>query len=207
MFPPSGFDATADRNTADQVQLFANGQWIIFWLYDDGVLPARWVRTGDNTYSSQGASVIPPGQGLFFNKRTAGTSILAYGEVRANDFVRPITLGSNLVAGGYPVDQSPTAAEGREMTTAAGFFGSRDISTADTFYIWDGDTTPGSSGYSSYFLNDNAPRVPSVIKWVKVGDSSLLPRGKETLLKGDASIFLRSKNGLNRYTAPTPWIP
>ncbi len=207
MFPPSGFGATADRNTADQVQLYANGQWIIFWLYNDGTNPARWVKTGDNTYADQGAAVIPPGQGLFFNNRTAPTSILAYGEVRTNDFVRPISLGSNLIAGGYPVDQSPTATEGREMTTTAGFFGSRDIATADTFYVWDGDTTPGSSGYSSYFLNNNAPRVPSVIKWVKVGDSSLLSRGAETLLKGDASVFFRSKNGLNGYTVPTPWIP
>ena len=207
MFPPSGFGATADRNTADQVQLFANGQWIIFWLYDDGVLPARWVKTGDNTYADQGASVIPPGQGLFFNNRTAAISILAYGEVRENDFVRPIAQGSNLIAGGYPVDQSPTAIEGRSMTTTAGFFGSRDIATADTFYVWDGDATPGTSGYSSYFLNNNAPRVPSVIKWVKIGDSSLLSRDAEILLKGDASVFLRSKNGLNGYTAPTPWFP
>ncbi len=207
MFPPSGFGANADRSIADQVQLFANGQWIIYWLYNDGTNPARWVKTGDNTYADQGASVIPPGQGLFFNNRTAATSLLAYGEVRANDFVRPLAPGSNLIAGGYPADQSPTATAGREMTAAAGFFGSRDIATADTFYVWDGDTTPGASGYSSYFFNDNAPRLPSVIKWVKVGDSSLLPRGAETLLKGDASVFLRSKNGLTGYTVPTPWVP
>ncbi|MEO5714797.1 MAG: SdrD B-like domain-containing protein [Luteolibacter sp.] len=207
MFPPSGFGATADRNTADQVQLFTNGQWIIFWLYDDGVLPARWVKTGDNTYADQSAAVIPPGQGLFFNNRTAATSILAYGEVRTNDFVRPVAQGSNLIAGGYPVDQSPTAAEGRGMTTTAGFFGSRDIATADTFYVWDGDATPGTGGYSSYFLNNNAPRVPSVIKWVKIGDSSLLSRDAQILLKGDASVFLRSKNGLNGYIVPTPWSP
>ncbi len=207
MFPPSGFGATDDRNTADQVQLFSNGQWKIFWLYDDGTLPIRWVKTGDNTYANQGASIIPPGQGLFFNNRTAVTSILAYGEVRENDFVRPIAQGSNLVAGGYPIDQSPASLDGRAMTVSAGFFGSRDIATADTFYLWDGDITPGSGGYSSYFLNNNAPRLPSVIKWVKVGDASLLTRNSEVLFKGNASVFLRSKDGLNSYIVPTPWTP
>jgi hypothetical protein len=207
LFPPSGFGATDDRNTADQVQLFANGQWSIFWLYGDGVLPARWVKTGDNTYADRGSSVIPPGQGLFFNNRTAATSILAYGEVRGNRFILPVAAGSNLIAGGYPVDQSPTAANGREMTTLAGFFGSRDIATADTFYTWDGDSLPGNSGYSSYFLNNNAPRLPSVIKWVKVGDSSLLSQDAEMLLKGNASVFLRSKDALDGYTIPTPWKP
>ncbi|MEO8617472.1 MAG: hypothetical protein ABI600_20240, partial [Luteolibacter sp.] len=207
MFPPSSFGATGDPATADQVQLFVNGQWIIYWLYNDGVLAARWAKTGDNTYADQGAAVLAPGQGLFFNNRTGVTSILAYGEVRANKFIRPIAVGSNLVAGGYPVDQSPTGTASRAMTSIAGFFGSRDIATADTFYVWNGDSTIGAIGYSSYFLNDNAPRTPSVIKWVKVGDASLLARDAELLLQGNRSVFLRSKNGLNGYTTPSPWAP
>ena len=207
MFPVPGFGATGDPATADQVQVFVNGQWIIYWLYNDGVLPARWVKTGDNTYADQGAAVIAPGQGLFFNNRTGVTSILAYGEVRANKFIRPLAVGSNLVAGGYPVDQSSTGTLSRAMTRAAGFFGSRDIATADTFYVWNGDSTIGATGYNSYFLNDNAPRTPSVIKWVKVGDASLLVRDAELLLQGDRSVFLRSKYGLNGYTIPSPWTP
>ncbi len=207
MFPPSGFSATDDRSTADQVQLFVNGQWINFWLYNDGVLPARWVKTGDNAYADQGAAVIAPGQGMFFNNRAAATSILAYGEVRANDFVRPLAAGSNLVAGGYPIDQPPSGTAGRGMTVAAGFFGSRDIATADSFYIWQGDSTGGATGYDTYFLNNNAPRLPAVIKWVKVGDATLLPRDAELLLLGNRSVFLRSKSGVSGYITASPWAP
>ena len=202
VFPPSGFGATNDRTTADQVQVFADGQWIIYWLYDDGVLPARWVKTGDNTYADQAAAVLPPGQGLFFNSRRGAVSLLAYGEVRENNFIRPLALGSSLVGGGYPLDQS---AAGRAMS--AGFYGSRDFATADSFFVWKGDGAIGVNGYSTYFLNNNAPRLPSVIKWVKVGDASLLARDAEALLLGNRSVFIRSKDGLNTYTIPSPWRP
>lgn len=202
VFPPSGFGATNDRTTADQVQVFADGQWIIYWLYDDGVLPARWVKTGDNTYADQGEAVLAPGQGLFFNNRRGPISLLAYGEVRENKFIRPLAQGSSLVGGGYPVDQS---AASRAMIT--GFYGSRDFATADSFFIWKGDEAIAVNGYQTYFLNNNAPRLPSVIKWVKVGDASLLPRDAETLFLGDRSVFIRSKNGLNTYSIPSPWTP
>ncbi|MES2440976.1 MAG: SdrD B-like domain-containing protein [Verrucomicrobiota bacterium] len=206
VFPAVSFGATDDRNTADQVQLFTDGQWTFYWLYDDGITAPRWVKTGDNTYSDQAATVLPPGQGVFFNNRAAATSILSYGEVRENDFIRPLAAGSNLIAGGYPIDQSPAAANGRAMTVVRGFFGSRDIATADSIYIWKGDTTAGDSSYTTYFLNNQAPSS-SLIKWVKIGDASLLSRDAETLLPGNRSSFLRSKNGLHGYTTPSPWNP
>ena len=202
LFPPAGFAATADRTTADQVQLFTEGQWIIYWLNNDGVNPVHWAKAGSNSSIDQGASVLAPGQGLFFNNRGGLTSILAYGEVRNNDFIRPLAASSNLISGGYPLDQS---AAGRAMTS--GFFGSRDIATADSIFIWNADTTIGSSGYATYFLNNNAPRLPSVIKWVKVGDASLLTQDAEALLLGNRSVFFRSKNGLGGYTTPSPWTP
>ena len=211
-FPPASHGATADRTTADQVQLFANGTWSIYWLYTDGINPARWVVTGDNSYAGQDNLILPPGQGLFFNNRTALLSTLTYGEIRENDFLRPLAPGSNLVAAGYPVDQSPTGLRGRQMTKAAGFFGSRDTATADSVYVWQRDALPASasvttSAYDSYFLNDNGRLPVPTVKWVKIGDATLLDRGAETLFPGNRSAFHRSKNGLNGYLIPTPWNP
>ncbi len=205
LFPAESFGGTDDPETADQVQLFTDGQWTIYWLYDDGIAPQYWVKTGDNSYADKAATVIAPGQGLFFNNCTgAASSVLAYGEVRNNDSIRPLAIGSNLVAGGYPLDQS---AIGRAMNLGQGFFGSRDIVTADTFYVWKGDATAGSTGYDSYFLNHNPSRVPVVLKWAKIGDATLLARDSESLLMGNRSVFLRSKNGINGYTVPQPWTP
>ncbi|RYD21774.1 MAG: hypothetical protein EOP88_10225 [Verrucomicrobiaceae bacterium] len=206
LFPASGFGATANRNTADQVQAFADGQWSIYWLYDDGVSDPYWVKTGDNTYADRAATVLPPGYGVFFNNRTAATSILAYGEVRANNFIRPLDLGSNLVASGYPLDQSPAGTSGRGMTLAQGFFGSRDFATADSIFLWNADATTGANGYTTYFLSHNPARTAPA-KWVKIGDSSLQSRDLEKVMYGNRSVFIRAKDPVSSYTVLKPWNP
>ncbi len=206
-FPPSGLTASNDKATSDQVQLFVDGQWVIYWLYSDGVSAPRWVLTGDNTLADRATTILAPGQGLFFYNRQPSTTLLAYGEIRNNNFIRPLQAGSNLVSGGYPMDQSAAAAGGRAMSVPDGFSGSRDPAIADSFFLWNGDTTLNATGYDTYFLNNNAPRLPSSIKWVKVGDASLASQDAATLLLGNRSAFLRSKNGLAGYTDPQPWAP
>ncbi len=207
LFPAASFTGTDDFSTADQVQLFAKNQWVIYWLYDDGVLAPRWVKQGGG-YSDQSAAVLAPGQGMFFNNRHTVQSILAYGEVRTNRFVRPLITGSNLISGGYPLDQSPAnTANGWTMTAANGFNGTRDLATADTFNVWKSDTVTTATGYDTYFLNNNAPRVPNVIKWVKTGDATLVSHNNDPLLLGNRSVFLKSKNGLAGYATPVPWAP
>ncbi len=206
LFAPASFGATADRTTADQIKLLINGVWTIYWLFD-GVANStspHWVKSGDSSYADQGLTVIPPGQGLFFDKHTSAASVLAYGEIRANDFIRPLAQGTSLVAGGYPLDQSAAGSGSRQMTPVGGFFGSRDLATADTFYLWNGDGTAGTTGYASYFLNVSSGNPG---KWVKVGDASLLSRNAEILMPGNRSVSIRAKNAVNSYTIPNPWTP
>jgi hypothetical protein len=208
VFPPSGFGASGSQSTADQVQVFSGGAWTIYWLYDENdgnPATARWVDSADSGMADQGTTVIPPGQGMFFNNRTSVTSILAYGEVRPNDFIRPLASGNNLVGGGYPVDQSANSTHGRAMNLAAGFFGSRDFKTADSFFVWNADNTIGAGGYSTYFLLNGAPVQPSIIRWVKIGDTAIVPRDSEILLRGNRSVFIRAKNPLPDYAIPSPW--
>ena len=205
MFPPSGFGASGAPNTADEVQLFFDGAWILFWNYDDSGNP-RWVRSGAG-FADQGGTVIPPGWGSFFNNRTAVTSLLAYGEVRTNDFRRPLDSGNNLVGGGYPLDQSAAGPNGRAMTLAAGFHGSRDFKTADTIFLWNKDANATASGYGTYFLLNGAPVFPGLLNWAKVGDNTAASRDAEVLLLENRAVFVRSKNGLESYTSPAPWTP
>lgn len=210
LFPPAAFGATGSQSTADQVQLFAGGAWKILWLYDENdgnPATARWVDAGDAGMADQGSSIIPPGQGMFFNNRSSQTSILAYGEVRVNDFIRPLGAGNNLLGGGFPVDQAATGTHGRGMHAAAGFFGSLDFKTADSFFVWRADTTLGSTGYDSYFLLNGAPVQPSLVRWAKVGDVSLAPRDAEIRFLGNRSVFVRSKDGLPEYRVPSHWNP
>lgn len=206
VFPPAGFVASDSQSTADEVQFFAGGAWTIYWLYN-GNAPTRWVDAADAGMANQGTAVIPPGQGMFFNNRTAASTVLAYGEVRANDFIRPLGVAYNLVGGGYPVDQSATGTNGRALTLAAGLFGSRDFATADSFFVWSADSTVGATGYVTYYLLNGAPVSPSLIRWVKVGDAAATSRGNEALLLGNRAVFLRAAAGLPGYGYPSPWTP
>ncbi len=210
VFPPSGFGATGSQSTADQIQVFSGGAWTIYWLYDENdgnPATARWVDAADAGMANKGNVVIPPGQGMFFNNRTAAGSILAYGEVRENRFIRPLAIGSNLVGGGYPIDQSATGTGGRAMNLATGFFGSRDFKTADSIFVWKADTTIGAAGYTTYYLLNSVAPQPVMNRWVKQGDATLLSRDAEVSMPGNRAAFIRSKTGLSGYTMPTPWTP
>jgi uncharacterized repeat protein (TIGR01451 family) len=209
LFPPTSFGATGSQTTADQIQIFAGGAWSIYWLYDDAGTP-RWVRADDAGLADQGKTVVMPGQGMFFNNRTAPFTWLSFGEVRENSFVRPLAAGSNLVGGGYPVDQSATGAGSRQFNLADGFFGEVDFKKADSFFVWRGDANPAAiSAYETYYLASK-PTPPALLRWVKMGDASAISRDAELLLKRDRSVFLRTKDahpspGIPIYKIASPW--
>jgi uncharacterized protein (TIGR02597 family) len=206
VFPAAGFGASDTMKTADEVQIFAGGAWSLYWLYSNGGSP-MWVKAGADSTINQGSTIIPPGQGMFFNNRHTATSVLSYGEVRANDFVRPLEAGNNLLGGGYPLSQSPNGTGGRAMNIATGFFGSRDFKTADSIFIWKADTMINAPGYDTYYLADARTVFPDVLRWVKVGDASLAIRDAEVMLHGNRAAFVRTRDGVPQYTSPCPWTP
>ncbi|MGB6222342.1 SdrD B-like domain-containing protein [Haloferula sp.] len=205
VFPPSAFGAAASELDADQVQIHSGGGWTIYWLSNDGGTP-KWVEMG-GSMDDQGDTIVPPGQGMFYNSRNAPSSLLVFGEIRQNDFRRPLAVGMNLVSGGYPMDQSANGTATREMTKTVSFFGSLDFKTADSFFVWRGDASPGSGNYDSYYLADGSPTAPTLLRWVKIGDAGAAPRDGEILLLGNRSVFVRSASGLESYGYPRPWAP
>jgi hypothetical protein len=144
---------------------------------------------------------------MFFLNRTVPTSLLAYGEVRTNDFIRPLRNAFNLVGGGYPIDQSANGVGGRNMNKPVGFFGSTDFKQADSIFVWKPDANPLAQGYDTYFLLDGAPKNASLLRWVKYGVSPSVIYDSNTLLLRNRAVQVRSKNGLNGHTQPSPWTP
>jgi uncharacterized repeat protein (TIGR01451 family) len=205
LFPPTGFGAAASRGSADKVQIFKDGSWSNYWLFDNDGSPI-WLLAGSNDLVDRGVTVVPPGQGVFFDNHNDATAILAYGEVRMNRFVRPLDAGHSLVGGGYPIDQSANGAQGRDMNAANSFIPTNDFKTADSFFYWNGDFNPGAVGYTTYYLLNGSRSNPER-RWVKVGDAMLNARDSETLLLGDRAVFIRSKDGLAFHTMPLPWSP
>ncbi|NHW87865.1 hypothetical protein, partial [Escherichia coli] len=76
---------------ADQIQIYANGAWTTYYAYDaDGTgsgLPIWTLLAGG--IADRGATVLPPGQGVFVSRPNPSIDIVAYGEVRENKFIRP----------------------------------------------------------------------------------------------------------------------
>ena len=151
--------------------------------------------------SDQSATVIPPTAGTFIQCLEEPGSMLAFGKVRANDFVLPLQAGNNLVRGGYPLDESPLS---RGLTLPNGFDGDRDFKKADQIFIWRGDLEANGTGYDTYFLLD---AQPVFLNWAKVGDATLLTRDEELLFKRDHSAFLKLNNPLPAHTVVRPWQP
>jgi hypothetical protein len=214
LFTPADGFATGSQSTADQVLILVNDVWKIFWLYDqnDGnPATAIWVDAADGGNADKGNQIIPPGQGMLFNNRNTLTnprSLLSLGEIRNNKFILPLIAGYSHIGGGFPLDQSATGARSRQMTkNPAGFFGSRDFKTADSFFVWNSDADPLGRSHSTYFLADNPASDPAILRWAKTGDSTLAPRDSEMLFRYDRSVIIRTKNGLPTYTIPSPWTP
>ena len=198
LFPPARFLAGADADSADEVQTVANGITTTYWLYANGGSPI-WVN--DGTLIDRSGTVIPPGQGMVVIKRGTATTVLAYGEVRENKFVRPLCAGANLVGGGFPVAQCAVGAGSRQMDLTHGFVAGADQATADMFSIWKGDATSGATGYDDYYLFGSAAGA----KWVKVGDPTQTSQDANRLFPGNRAALVTVKTDRHAYTMPSPW--
>jgi uncharacterized repeat protein (TIGR01451 family) len=221
-FPATDFAANADPKLSDQVQICADGTWTAYYVFDDPTDGKIWKNLSGHALS--GSTVLPPGQGMFVSKPQFDATVLMYGEVRENDFIRPLRaygtiapFHTNLVGGGFPINQSANAedpapfANDREMSLTGPFnrfFGSRDFKTADSFFIWRGDPpTLTEDGYDTYYLFSSVSPRPVALQWVMVGDVTLEAQDAKPLFLSDRSVFIRVKNALPAYKMPCPWTP
>jgi uncharacterized repeat protein (TIGR01451 family) len=218
--PLTAFAAAGEPALATNLQFYAPGAtpWTNYWL-TDGVSPSgTWALTGDGALNDRASVIVPPGQGMFlqmppgFGSATPGdpsnTRFLTFGQVRENAFIRPLKTGANLMGGGFPVDQSATAANGRAMRDIAptldnDFVGTTDFKTADQFIIWKGDNARNATGYDTYYLT-TLPPAPSG-RWVQVGDSTLASKSGATLFFYDRAVFLKVGRDIPKYKMPVPW--
>ncbi len=198
LFPTDLFLASNDAGTADQVTLFDGSGNVCYWLYDDAGTP-RWVQAGDSNLLDQGSLVVPPGHGVWMTSRSNKT-LTSYGQVRENDFRRPLCAGFNAVTGGYPINQS---AVGREYSLANSFTGNADYVQADQFLIWNGDNIPGRLGYQTHYLSS----FYNPERWIKAADVFRTDVKNQSLFIRDRAAFLDLQQALPNYINQAPWAP
>jgi hypothetical protein len=84
-----------------------------------------------------------------------------------------------------------------------GLSGSNQATTSDALSIWATDLTPGSPGFTSFFLF----KVGSTERWVLQGDGALQDRKNDLLFRPGRAAFWKSISGLPNFVLPTPWTP
>ena len=200
LLPASSFPGH-DNNPAlaDRILMHNGTIFQVYWLYRNGGSP-KWVLTSDIDLNDAAGTIIPPGVGLFVHPKKAAVPSVFLGKVRTNDYVQPLPLGSTLVGGGWPMDQSP---DGRAMSTTTAFAASRNPSYADKVLHWVGDTQAGSNAYraSTYLLLSGVPR------WSSESDVTLQPLNGSAIFKSLRATFYKIQSPKPNYTMPLPWSP
>ena len=169
-------NAAVSAASADQV-LAWNGVGFSVYYVRSGEVP-QWRNTATGAASQDGA-ILPPGVGLFLRRQAGALAFAVPGEVRTTAFVRPPFTGSQIIAGGFPVDASPADLK---LAASAGLTAGTAPSNADQLLAWD------ATAFSIYYL-----RAGQVPQWRNVA-TGLLDYSTTAILpaRGASLLLLRA---------------
>ena len=203
LFPPALWQASTNPATADRVHLFeaTTQAWTTYWLVDL-VQGRRWTRLGSASLLDEGGLIVPPGLGLMVQK--TGSTVIApcVGVLRPHAFVLPVTANSTLLAGGWPIDQSPAD---RAMGISDGFIGSTNPTQADRFLLWQPDLDPDAApGFGAWFLLNAGSNLRF---WTQLGSAQLIDESARPLFQTQRGFLLRLSSDRPNWKHPLPWQP
>jgi hypothetical protein len=160
--------ANNNPSLADQISLFSGSSFTAYSRRTDG----QWRKSGDTANYAKLA--VAPGAAVLINRRSTPTSIVSSGNVRQNDFARPIKTGLQFFGPAAPLDKSFT--EFGVLANTNGWVGNNNPSLADQVYIFTG------SSFVAYSLRaDNQIRKSG--DTVNYANSALLTSEKGFLVK------------------------
>ena len=194
VFKPQFMHGSSSATTSDRVMFFRNDVYKVHWMLS---VPAgkHWLAEGDATLADSGSTIIAPSEGLILAPRTT-TQFALVGQVRANKFALPIQAGAELVGAGWPIAQST---EDREMTLTNGFDSNVTAPEADRIRIFLGDTTPGQTGYTSYFFK----RGSAAAIWTRETDN--IESDATTIFQPFRAAYIVTSDGAPDWKLPRPW--
>lgn len=135
--------------SADQVLFYDSTGYTTYFDFPTNV----WVKQGAG-FGSQNGLIVPPGTGMMVVHANPNdvNEMLQFGDLRYNDFKRPLYLGStglNFTALGYPFDATPNQLN---MTIPNGFIASSTVGSSTQILNWSGDTVVNSTGWTTNYL-------------------------------------------------------
>jgi Putative Ig domain/SdrD B-like domain len=208
-FPVTLYQQGTNQGNADYALFYENGQWQSYYL--STLNGGRWLKVGGGS-GSQNGKVIDPARGLYIhrqdgpNKTERPIDLVLSGWVRDTKFACPTSVGTNFVAGGWPIHQSPTQ---RAVLITDGYTGGVNQLQADKIYRWEADATwtwPVTSEFykSFWLLNVN----PTLRYWTLAGQASLPNKDTDTtLFLSGHCVFMHLKADHSLYVMPRAWVP
>ncbi|MGY8687849.1 MAG: hypothetical protein ACKVHP_08960, partial [Verrucomicrobiales bacterium] len=183
VYDPGAFQAGTHLDESDQIHFFYGTRFDGVFLLDHPQIGALWVGNGDSNLFDQSAQVLASGGGCFVHRsRHETTTIRLVGQVRDHDFRVLLTPGHALVSSGFPIDSTPASLD---FKASHGFVASTDPSKADQIQCWEGDVSPATEAYESYFLLQD-----TLSYWRGTNDVALVDRSNDVLLVHDRAFFL-----------------
>lgn len=203
LFPPALWQASTNPAAADRVHLYDGTAqaWTTYWLADL-VQGRRWTRLGSATLQDEGGLIVPPGLGLMIQKTGATVIAPCVGVLRPHAFLLPVSASSSLLAGGWPIDQSPTD---RAMRISDGFIGATNPTQADRFLLWQPDTDADAApGFNTWFLLNGGTNLRF---WTRLGSAQLVDDSARPLFQTQRGFLLRLASDRPNWKLPLPWQP
>lgn len=176
--------ATAPAS-ADQVLFHTGSTWQTHWLLKTATFH-QWIASGDATAADSHTRLIPPGTGLMVKIANQSTTFTLTGHVRTHAFIRPLVVGQNLLAPPRPLAASPNQLGFRSNNA---FTPGLNQTTADQILRWTGDTTPGTSTYTTYWLL----KTPTGGRWTLPSDATLPDLSDTLLIPADRAFFYKAQ--------------
>jgi hypothetical protein len=176
--------------SADQVQIYnpTTKSYTTYFLRGDGT---NWRLSGATTNGFNNV-IIPPGTGVFIQKRGSSTELTTAGAVRQNDFARPYQTGLQMLASPYPMNFT---AAGFGGSSSSGWTGNNIAGSADQIQIYN----PGTKSYTTYFLRGDG------VNWRRSGATTNEPSSFEMINSANGFFVLRrAANSNNILVNPIP---
>ena len=171
--------------TADQVQLFRNGNYISYY-YQSGTsrgLQNTWVQSGVPN-SDAGNTVIYPDDGILIARsQSSGVSIVLTGSVKTGQTSIPVESGYTLLGNVYAAGMTLSTSNLFTGNTATGVAGGSST-TADQVMFWN-----GSNFVSYYYQSGTARGIQNA--WVQAGVPNT-DAGSTSIPAGAALFVLRN---------------
>jgi uncharacterized repeat protein (TIGR01451 family) len=196
-----------DPNDATRLLFYNNRKdtpgFEILMLSGTDTTNSKWVFTNDLLFlNDQGGLRIDPSMGNWIHPKSSGDSQnptaappveqIAFGMVAEHDQAVALNEGYNLTGAMWPVDQSPAATAGRDLTVASGFDGGIDPNGSTELLFWYGDCFVDENmatyqeGYYNFMLLDGG----GMQNWVDINDISL-DNKDDILLESHRAVFLK----------------